>query len=143
MNEIRDILDDKGHEIFSIGPNEMVFDAIRYMAEKGVGALLVMEDGEMRGIFSERDYARRIVLAGLGSRETPVRDVMTRQVLTIDARASASEGLALMTRKRFRHLPVVDRGALVGMVSIGDLVNAVIDGQRSQIEQLESYVRGD
>lgn len=143
MNEIRDILDDKGHEIFSVGPDEMVYDAIRSMAEKGVGALLVMEDDEMRGIFSERDYARRVVLAGLASRETPVRDVMTRQVQTIDARASASEGLALMTRKRFRHLPVVDRGTLTGMVSIGDLVNAVIDGQRWQIEKLENYVRGD
>ena len=143
MNEIRDILDHKGDQIFSISPDEMVFSAIHYMAEKGVGALLVMEDDEMRGIFSERDYARRIVLAGLGSRETPVRDVMTRQVLTIDVRASADEGLALMTQKRFRHLPVVDRGALIGLVSIGDLVNAVIDGQRSQIEQLESYVRGE
>lgn len=143
MNEIRDILYKKGHEIFSVGPDEMVFDAIRQMAEKGVGALLVMDNGEIRGMFSERDYARRVVLAGLASRETRVHEIMTRQVQTIDARASASEGLALMTRKRFRHLPVIDRGALIGMVSIGDLVNAVIDGQRGQIEKLESYVRGD
>jgi CBS domain-containing protein len=142
MDRIRDILDNKGHEVFSVAPDTAVFDAIRQMAEKGVGALLVMEDGEIRGIFSERDYARRIVLAGLNSRETDVRDVMSRPVITVDARASAAEGLALMTRKRFRHLPVLDRGALLGLVSIGDLVHAVIGGQRQTIEQLENYVRG-
>jgi CBS domain-containing protein len=143
MHRIRDILDEKGHEIFSTEPDRLVVDVIREMAEKGVGAILVLEDGDLRGMFSERDYARKIVLAGRSSRETTVREVMSRPVVTIDIRASAEEGLALMTRKRFRHLPVVDRGALVGLVSIGDLVNAVIGQQRQTIKELKRYVRGE
>lgn len=143
MHRIRDILEDKGYEIHSTNPDELVVDAIRHLAELGIGAMLVLEDGEIRGMFSERDYARKIVLAGRSSRETTVRDVMSRPVVTIDVRASAEEGLALMTRKRFRHLPVVEKGALVGLVSIGDLVNAVIGAQRQTIEELERYVRGE
>ncbi len=142
MHNVRQILDEKGSEILSVGPGDMVIDAVRRMAEHSVGAMLVMDDGEMKGMFSERDYARKVILAGRASRETRVEEVMTSPVLTIDPRATAEEGLALMTRKRIRHLPVVEKGVLVGLVSIGDLVNAVIGDQRLLIEQLESYVRG-
>jgi len=142
VHNIRQILEEKGSEILSVAPGDMVIDAVRRMAEHGVGSMLVMHDGEMKGMFSERDYARKVILAGRASRETRVEEVMSTPVVTIDPRATAEEGLALMTRKRIRHLPVVEKGALIGLVSIGDLVNAVIGDQRLLIEQLESYVRG-
>lgn len=142
MHNIRHILDDKGHEIFSVTPSELVIDAVKRMAEKGVGAVLVLEDEELKGMFSERDYARKVILAGRASRETRVEEVMTSPVITISPLATAAEGLETMTRKRIRHLPVIDEGKLIGLVSIGDLVNAVIDDQRLLIEQLEAYVRG-
>ncbi len=136
MHNIRQILEEKGSEIMSVAPGDMVIDAVRRMAEHGVGSMLVMHDGEMKGMFSERDYARKVILAGRASRETRVEEVMSTPVVTIDPRATAEEGLALMTRKRIRHLPVVEKGALIGLVSIGDLVNAVIGDQRLLIEQL-------
>ncbi len=142
MHNIRQILEQKGSEVWSVAPDDLVIDAVRRMAEYGVGAMLVMQGGEMKGIFTERDYARKVILAGRGSRETRVEEVMTSAVITVDPRATAEEGLALMTRQRVRHLPVIERGQLVGMVSIGDLVNAVIGDQRLLIEQLENYVRG-
>ncbi len=142
MHNIAHILDDKGHEIFSVSPTELVIDAVKRMAEKGVGAVLVMEEDELKGMFSERDYARKVILAGRASRETWVEEVMTSPVITISPLATAAEGLETMTRKRIRHLPVIDEGTLIGLVSIGDLVNAVIDDQRLLIEQLEAYVRG-
>ncbi len=142
MHNIRHILDIKGTDVWSIGPDETVYDAVRRLAEIGIGAMLVMEDGEMRGMFSERDYARKVILAGRASRETLVREVMTAPVITIDPLSTAEEGLALMTQKRIRHLPVLEQGVLIGLVSIGDLVNAVIKDQRLLIEQLEAYVRG-
>ncbi len=142
MHNVRHILDDKGYEIFSVGPSELVIDAVKCMAEKGVGAVLVMQDGDLKGIFSERDYARKVILAGRASRETRVEEVMSTSLITISPLATAAEGLETMTRKRIRHLPVIDEGELIGLVSIGDLVNAVIDDQRLLIEQLEAYVRG-
>lgn len=142
MHNVRQILEQKGSEIWSVAPGDLVIVAVRRMAEYGVGAMLVMQDGEMRGMFTERDYARKVHLAGRASRETRVEEVMSAPLVTVDPRATAEEGLALMTRKRIRHLPVVDQGVLMGMVSIGDLVNAVIGDQRLLIEQLESYVRG-
>lgn len=142
MHNVRQILEQKGSVIWSVGPDDLVIDAVRRMAEHGVGAMLVMADGEMKGMFSERDYARKVILAGRASRETRVHEVMTTPLVTVDPRATAEEGLALMTRKRIRHLPVVEKGVLLGLVSIGDLVNAVIGDQRLLIEQLESYVRG-
>lgn len=142
MHNVRQILEQKGSAIWSVGPDDLVIDAVRSMAEHGVGAMLVMADGEMKGMFSERDYARKVILAGRASRETRVHEVMTSPLVTVDPRATAEEGLALMTRKRIRHLPVVEHGVLLGLVSIGDLVNAVIGDQRRLIEQLESYVRG-
>lgn len=142
MHNVQHILDDKGHEIVSVAPDELVIEAVKRMAEKSIGALLVLADGEVKGMFSERDYARKVILAGRASRETRVEEVMTSPVITISPLLTAAEGLELMTRKRIRHLPVIDDGKLVGMVSIGDLVNAVIDDQRVLIEQLEAYVRG-
>lgn len=142
MHNIRQILEEKGREIWSVRPDQWVIDAVREMARYGVGAMLVMQDGEMKGIFSERDYARKVILADKSSRKTRVEEIMTTNLVTLDPRATAEEGLALMTRKRIRHLPVVENGELLGLVSIGDLVNVVIGDQRQLIEQLESYVRG-
>ncbi len=142
MHNVRQILEAKGSEIWSVRPDEFVIEAVREMARHRVGAVLVMEDGEMKGMFSERDYARKVILADKSSRETRVAEVMTAPLVTVDPRATAEEGLALMTRKRIRHLPVVEDGKLLGLVSIGDLVNAVLGDQQLLIEQLESYVRG-
>lgn len=142
MHTIRQILEDKGSDIWSVSTDDKVYEAITMMARKGIGALLVMKDGELHGMVSERDYARKVVLEGRSSRETLVGDICSSPVLTISPRAVAEEGLALMTRKRIRHLPVVERGELLGIVSIGDLVNAVIGDQQQLIEQLERYVAG-
>jgi CBS domain-containing protein len=142
MHTIRQILAEKGDQIWSVGPEDTVYDTIRLMATKGVGALIVMKDGELHGIVSERDYARKVILEGRSSRDTEVGDICSSPAVTISPKASAEEGLALMTRKRIRHLPVVDAGTLLGVVSIGDLVNAVIGDQKQLIEQLERYVTG-
>ena len=124
----------------SIDPSTSVFDALRLMAEHGIGALLVMENGRPVGLFSERDYARKLALQGLRSRDTPVRAIMSSPVLTISPDASVQQGLSTMTEKFVRHLPVVDGNGVAGMVSIGDLVKAVIHDQQALIEQLESYL---
>lgn len=142
MQTIHQILDRKGSEIHWIPPDSSVFDAIRRMAELGIGALLVMRDGKPVGMLSERDYARKVILEGRSSRETRVSDIMSSPLVTIEGQATAEAGLALMTKKRIRHLPVISDGELKGVVSIGDLVNAVIDGQSHLIEQLERYVTG-
>jgi CBS domain-containing protein len=140
MHSIRDILREKGTAVRSIDPEVTVFEALRQMAELGIGALLVVENGKPAGLFSERDYARKLALRGLRSRETPVRAIMSSPVLTISPDASVQDGLSMMTEKYIRHLPVVDGSGVVGMVSIGDLVKAVIKDQQSLIEQLESYL---
>mgnify|MGYP005857768921 CR=1 FL=1 len=142
MHTIHQILDHKGGDILWVAPDSTVFDAIRKMAQKGIGALLVMRDGKPVGMLSERDYARKVILEGRSSRETLVKDIMSDSLITIDGRATAEAGLALMTRHHIRHLPVVDNGKLIGLVSIGDLVNAVIEDQQQLIEQLERYVTG-
>ncbi len=142
MHTIRQIIAEKGSDIWSVSPKDTVFEAITLMASKGIGALVVMKDGELCGMVSERDYARKVVLAGRSSRETLVEDIYSSPVITISPRAMAEEGLALMTRKRIRHLPVVERGEVLGLISIGDLVNAVIGDQQQLIEQLERYVAG-
>jgi CBS domain-containing protein len=140
MHSIRDILREKGTAVRSIDPEATVFEALRQMAEVGIGALLVVENGKPVGLFSERDYARKLALRGLRSRETPVRAIMSSPVLTISPDASVQDGLSMMTERYIRHLPVVDGSGVVGMVSIGDLVKAVIKDQQSLIEQLESYL---
>jgi CBS domain-containing protein len=117
-----------------------VLEALRAMADKNVGALLVLSQGGLVGIFSERDYARKVVLQGKSSRDTPVSEIMTSKVVTIDPDRSAGECMALMTEKRFRHLPVMENGQLLGVISIGDVVRAVVEEQRFTIKQLESYI---
>ena len=142
MHTIRQILQEKGGDIWSVSPDETVYDTIRLMATKGVGALIVMKDDKLHGIISERDYARKVILEGRSSRDTTVGDICSAPAITISPKAQAEEGLALMTRKRIRHLPVVEDDELLGVVSIGDLVNAVIGDQQQLIEQLERYVSG-
>lgn len=140
MKTLRRVLEAKGHDVYSTTPDASVFDALKEMADRNVGALIVLDDGEVVGIFSERDYARKIILLGRSSRETPVRDIMTGRVVFARPDLKLDECLALMTDKRIRHLPVIDEGELVGVVSIGDLVKGIIDHQRFVIEQLEGYV---
>ena len=140
MTTVRQLLDRKDRAVFSLGPEAPVLEAIRAMAEHHVGALLVMR-GEVRaGIVSERDYARKVILRGRSSSDTPVRDIMTSPVLTVSPDTSVEQCMQLVTDKRVRHLPVVEAGRVVGMVSIGDLVKAVIAEQQQQIQQLESYI---
>jgi len=142
MKKIRHLLEEKGNEVWSVSPEAAVYEAIRIMAEKNVGALVVMEADEVVGLISERDYARKLVLEGRSSRETPVRDVMTARVVSARPDQSVEECMALMTDKRIRHLPVVRDGQLLGVVSIGDLVKAIIAEQQFVIEQLEHYISG-
>jgi CBS domain-containing protein len=140
MHSIRDILREKGATVRSIEPSETVFNALQMMADHGIGALLVVQNGKPVGLFSERDYARKLALRGLRSRETTVSAIMSSPVLTIRPDASVQEALSVMTDEYIRHLPVVDGSGVIGMVSIGDLVKAVIQDQQSLIEQLESYL---
>jgi CBS domain-containing protein len=118
---VKKLLDKKGHEVYSISPDATVYDALRLMAEKEVGALVVLEDAKMVGIFSERDYARKIILKGKSSKETPVREIMTSEVIHTGPDEKVSKCLSLMTKHRFRHLPVLDEGRVVGMLSIEDV----------------------
>jgi CBS domain-containing protein len=140
MTTVRQLLDRKDRAVFSVGPEAPVLEAIRAMAEHHVGALLVMSGELLAGIVSERDYARKVILRGRSSSDTPVRDIMTSPVLTVSPETSVEQCMQLVTDKRVRHLPVVEAGRVVGMVSIGDLVKAVIAEQQQQIEQLESYI---
>ncbi len=136
---IRQILKNKP-VIHSIGPQATVFDALKVMAEKNIGALVVLEGQELAGIFSERDYARKVALLGKSSRDMPVGEIMTPKVITIDPERTIGECMALMTEERIRHLPVIEAGRLVGVVSIGDVVRAVVEEQQFTIRQLESYI---
>lgn len=142
MKRVREILEVKGREIFAIEPGASVYDAMKQMADKGVGALMVMEGAKLVGIISERDYARKVILEGRSSRTTQVREIMTTHVLYADPGQNIEECMALMTEKRVRHLPVMDQGQLVGVISIGDLVKSIITEQKFIIEQLERYIRG-
>ena len=140
MTQVRQLLDRKDRAIFSVQPEAPVLEAIRAMAAHEVGALLVMQGEALRGIVSERDYARKVILKGRSSADTPVRDIMSSPVLTVSLDTSVQQCMQLMTDRHVRHLPVIDGGRLVGMVSIGDLVKAVIADQQQQIEQLETYI---
>lgn len=142
METVKQLLDSKGHEVWSVSPGASVFEAIEIMADKGVGALMVLENKKPVGIVSERDYARKVVLKERASRETAVREIMTTDVVYARPDQSVEHCLAVMTEKRIRHLPVLDGGELVGVVSIGDLVKAVIAEQRQVIQQLEHYISG-
>jgi CBS domain-containing protein len=140
MITVRHLLDRKGRAIFSVGPEEPVLEAIRLMAEHHVGALLVMKGDELAGIVSERDYARKVILKGRSSADTPVVQIMSSPVITVSLTNSVQECMQLVTAHRLRHLPVVEGKKVVGMVSIGDLVKAVMEEQQQTIEQLESYI---
>ena len=140
MTTIRQILAGKP-DVFSIDPDATVLDALKRLEEKNVGALLVMKGGRLVGIFSERDYARRMILHGRSSRETAVREVMTPEVFTIAPEATSGECMVHMTDRHIRHLPVLENGRVVGVISIGDVVRAVIDDLRFTIRQLEGYIR--
>nr|WP_251044537.1 MULTISPECIES: CBS domain-containing protein [unclassified Lysobacter] len=140
VRTVRQLLEAKTAEVFAIGPDAPVIDAIRLMAEKRIGAVLVMEGARLAGILSERDYARKIVLQGRSSADTPVRDIMTAQVVSVNLNDSAERCMQIVTDKRIRHLPVVEGGEVVGVVSIGDLVKAVIEDQRVELDQLQRYI---
>jgi CBS domain-containing protein len=127
-------------EVYSVKPDDTVYDALGLMAEKNVGALPVLAGEEIEGIFSERDYARKVILVGKTSRDTRVREIMTREVIRIGPEWTADQCMALMTDKRVRHLPVVDRDRLVGIISIGDVVRAVVEEQQFTISTLERYI---
>ncbi len=142
MNTVKRLLEGKGHGVWSIHPDDTVLDAITILAKKDIGAVLVMEGDNPVGIFTERDYARNVILKGKSSPGTPVREVMAKPVIFARPEHSVDECMSLMTRHRVRHLPVLDDGDLVGMVSIGDLVKSVIDEQKDTIEQLEHYIHG-
>lgn len=142
MHNIRDILQEKGTTIWFTTPDDTVLDAISRMAEYGVGALLVIDEGQLVGFFSERDYTRKVILEGLASRDTPVEKVMSTPVISISPDATVQQGLSMMTEKHIRHLPVTDDSGVIGVVSIRDLVKAVIEDQQALIEQLERYITG-
>ncbi|MGQ4661582.1 CBS domain-containing protein [Lysobacter sp. F6437] len=140
MRSVRHLLEAKAPEVFAIGPDAPVIDAIRLMAEKHIGALLVIEGGRLAGIVSERDYARKVVLQGRSSASTPVREIMTAEVLSVGLDDTTDRCMQLVTSKRIRHLPVVADGEVLGVVSIGDLVKAVIEDQQLELDQLQRYI---
>ena len=143
MTTVAQILQSKSdHTLYSIAPTATVFDAVKLMSEKNIGALLVMEGGKIVGVLTERDYARKVILMAKSSKETPVRDIMTTQVMYVRPNQTSDECMVLMTENRVRHLPVMDQGKLIGLVSIGDLVKDVIAEQKFIIEQLEHYIAG-
>lgn len=127
-------------DVYTVTPDDTVFAALRLMAEKNIGAVLVTSDGAVQGILSERDYARKMVLHGKSSHDTPVREVMTTQVISVGPNWSSEQCMQLMTDKHIRHLPVMDDGQLIGVISIGDVVRAVLQGQQYTISTLESYI---
>jgi CBS domain-containing protein len=142
METINQLLKVKGGQIFSVAPTDSVLRAIEMMATRHVGALLVMSQDALLGIISERDYARKVILKNRSSHDTPVGDIMTKNPVTVSADATVHHCMEIMTEGRFRHLPVVDKGRVVGILSIGDLVKAVIEDQSQKIEQLERYIAG-
>lgn len=142
MKLVKHLLDAKGHDVLSIKPDATVLDAVRLMAEKSVGALLVMNGDELLGIVTERDYARKVILKGRASDDTPVRDIMTTDMVTTTSDSNVQVCMGLVTDRRIRHLPVVDDGKVSGIISIGDLVKAIIADQQEEIEQLGQYISG-
>lgn len=140
---VYDILHNKGGEIWTTKLEDSVYDAIRLMGEKDIGALVAIEGGEVVGVLSERDYSRKVVLQGRTSRDTKVGDIITRPAITVSSRDGIETCMQLMTGKRIRHLPVVDDGHLIGLISIGDLVTWVMLSQRHTIQQLQGYISGE
>ncbi len=142
MNTVRHILQVKGYDVWSTTPRTTVYDALRMMADKNVGALLVMDGEKVVGIFSERDYARKVVLQGCSSKETTVSEIMTSKLITIHPDQTIEEAMELMTNKRVRHLPVIENDHLLGMISIGDVLREIIYVQLITIRQMEDKILG-
>lgn len=142
MKLVKHLLDAKGREVLSVSPDATVLDAVRLMAEKSVGALLVMDGEELLGIVTERDYARKVILKGRASDDTAVRDIMTTDMITTSSDSNVTHCMEQVTDQRIRHLPVVDDGKVVGIISIGDLVKAIIADQQEEIAQLGQYISG-
>jgi CBS domain-containing protein len=142
MKLVNHLLEAKGRQVFSIGPDSSVFDAIRIMAEKGIGAVVVMEGERLLGILSERDYARKVIIKGRSSQTTRVAEIMTTEVITASGSNTVNECMNTMTTMKIRHLPVVEDGSVIGIISIGDLVQAIIADQQEAIEHLEHYISG-
>ncbi len=140
---VKYLLQRKGNEIWSTSSDATVFEALQLMAEKDIGALVVIDNEKLTGIFSERDYARKVILQGKSSRETLVQEIMTKDVITVQAAQSVADCMGLMTDKHIRHLPVLDNDELVGIISIGDVVKEIISEQGYLIEQLENYISGN
>ena len=140
MKSVRQVLKDKGYSVETITPQASVYEALQKMANRELGALIVFDKGEICGLFSERDYARKVVLQGRFSKDTRVEEIMTRRVITVEPEQTVEACMVLMTDKHIRHLPVIEEGRLVGIVSIGDIVKAVIEAQRLNIEELETYI---
>lgn len=142
MKLVQHVLDAKDGDVISIARGLSVFDAIKLMADRTVGSLLVMDGSKLVGIVTERDYARKVILKGRSSETTSVEEIMTTEVLTATAVQTVNECMTLMTEKRIRHLPIVEDDKVIGIISIGDLVQAIISDQREEIEQLENYISG-
>ncbi|HEY4788301.1 MAG TPA: CBS domain-containing protein [Bacteroidales bacterium] len=142
MIKVKEILDGKGHSFFSVKPENTVFEALEKMAEKDVGAIMVIDNGKLVGVFSERDYARKIVLHGFASKNSKVGDFMTKELLYVHPDTSILDCMALMTNKRVRHLPVLENDKIEGVISIGDVVNFIIHQQNVTIKDLENYIYG-
>ena len=142
MRLVQDILNDKGHDVFSVDPEATIFSAIETMADRRIGALLVMQGGKPVGIVTERDYARKVALEGRSSRDSKVRDIMSTRVLCVAPDRTVEDCMALMTGRRAQHLPVVDHKEVIGLISIGDLVKAMIAEQQFMIDQLHDYITG-
>ncbi len=142
MKTVKRILEGKGNEVHTIAPDAKVYDALKQMADRNVGALVVLQDGEVIGLISERDYARKVVLQGRFSKDTPVREVMNEKAVCVEPSQTVEACMALMTEMRTRHLPVLEKGKLAGLISIGDVVRAVIEHQKFTIDELQHYITG-
>ncbi len=141
MTMIRHLLEYKGYNVWSVKPEDTVFEALELMAEKNIGAVLILEGGELVGIFSERDYARKVILKGKSSHDTKVQEIMTPEVVGLRVDQTVDHCMALMTEHHFRHLPIFDGEKLIGIISIGDVVKSIIADQEFMIDQLESYIQ--
>ena len=142
MTTIAQLLNTKGNQVWSVEPKATIFEALEIMSEKEIGALLVMENGKLTGIFSERDYARKVILKVKSSKETLVGELMTKKVFYIDSQKTINDCMAMMTAKRIRHVPVIEDNQVVGIVTIGDVVNQIISEQEVTINHLENYITG-
>lgn len=140
MKKVNHILEKKGRQVYSVIANTSVFDALQIMMERNISAILIMEKEELLGIFTERDYARKLVLQGKSSRETPIGEIMTADLLTLSINNTIDHCMELMTDRKIRHLPVLENNYVVGMISIGDVVKFIIEDQKQTIKQLESYI---